>query len=180
MKNIGFLITFLMLITANSFGQKVEVVGNFMKVWTDGEHASGYNVRLWKQDKKIFGLISVHRGMMGDPPTGILENIKYDEKLETISFSVKLSLYSYYSYVGKSLKLHISKELGEFTGVLKKKKLTGTLKITDKLCKKNCIEIKKINLPLSKEWTSSMKNYKNYKEWKKDIDVILKRLGPDW
>jgi hypothetical protein len=36
----------------------VQIVGSFTRVRSDGEHASGYDIDLWKQGAKIYGLIN--------------------------------------------------------------------------------------------------------------------------
>lgn len=36
----------------------VKVIGEFTNVKSNGEHQQGYSVKLWKQDNKIYGLIS--------------------------------------------------------------------------------------------------------------------------
>jgi hypothetical protein len=176
MKNIFLLIVFLGLFTANSFGQKVEVIGLFINVKSDGEHASGYDVKLWKQGEKIYGLINAHRGLMGDPATGILENVKFDKKTGKLSFTAKLSLaVTSRKKYDKWLPTH---DLFEFNGTLSKKSLTGKLKITDKTFTKVQVKTKTIKLPVSTLW--KLDNYKDYKSWKKYADEILKRRGPDW
>lgn len=148
----------------------------FMNVKSDGEHASGYDVELWKQGEKIYGLINAHRGLMGDPPAGILENVNFDKKTGEISFTAKLSL-SVTS--GKKEDEWIpTHDLFQFNGILSKKMLTGKLKITDKTFNKFRVITKTLKLPFSTLW--KLDNYKNYASWKKYANEILKRRGPNW
>ena len=152
----------------------VRPIGTFMRIKSDdGEHASGYDVALWKQGAKIYGLISAHEGLIGDPPAGLLENVRFDPRTKKFSFTAKLSL----GVDGDNIPSH---DIFEFEGTLTATRLAGNLLIKDEQCGKSCTERKKINLPRSKEWSSSMENFKSYAEWKKDADEILSFRGPGW
>jgi hypothetical protein len=70
----------------------IKPFGAFMKVRGDGEHCSGYDVELWTRGEKFCGIISVHRGLCGDPPAGQLENIQFDPRTKKLSFSAKVSI----------------------------------------------------------------------------------------
>lgn len=141
----------------------IKVIGDFTNVKDDGEHAYGYSVELWTQEDKIYGLISGSDALRlsGDPPTGILENVKFDPKTKRLSFRAKLSTGVF-----------------EFEGVLTNKKLAGKLSITNELCSDKCPQTKAITLRLSKEWTSLMSEYQSYAEWEAYANEILKFRGP--
>ena len=138
----------------------VKVVGDFTNVESNGEHQWGYSVEIWKQGDKIFGLISgdsISR-LIGDPPTGILENVFFDAKTGKISFRAILPSDAY-----------------EFDGILTEKKLMG------KLLNTTHNKTEKITLPRSKELSSEMDEYQSfqsYEEWKVYADSILKFRGP--
>jgi hypothetical protein len=70
----------------------VKPIGHFTNVKSKGEHQWGYEVELWRQDDKIYGLISgsSHSRLVGDPPTGLLEDVKFDPKTGKLSFRAKL------------------------------------------------------------------------------------------
>jgi hypothetical protein len=155
----------------------VKPLGTFMNVKTSGEHASGYLLQLWKQDDKVYGLISSSQGLMGDPPTGSLENAQLDSKTGKLSFKAKLSLGLYMS---KDSPDAPSRDVFEFEGTWTEKKVEGTLKTTNQLCPDKCPETKKISLPRSEDWSSGMKDYPNYAGWKSFADEILDRRGPNW
>ena len=137
--------------------EPVKVVGEFTNVESNGEHQWGYSVQIWKQGDNIFGLISGDSAsrLIGDPPTGILENISFHAKTGKLSFRAILPYLTY-----------------EFDGILTKKKLTG------KLLNTTHNKIEKITLPRSKEWSSEMDEYQSYEEWKVYADSILKFRGP--
>jgi hypothetical protein len=155
----------------------IKPIGTFMNVKTDGEHASGYLIRLWSQEEKVYGLVSVHQGLMGDPPAGILDNVEFDSKTNKLSFKAKLSLGL---FLDKDKSYVPSKDTLEFVGSLKNKKLSGEILMTNELCSDKCPDRKKVTLPLSKEWTEGMEEYQTYGDWKGFADEILQRRGPNW
>lgn len=155
----------------------VKVLGTFMCVKSNGEHAYGYSVELWQQGARIFGLISAHDGLIGDPPTGLLENVRFEPRTKKFSFRAKLTLGMFFSEKYDNVP---SRDVFEFEGTLTAARLAGTLSVTNELCADKCPEKKKINLPRSKEWSSLLSPFKTYAEWKADADETLKRLGPEW
>jgi hypothetical protein len=148
----------------------VKPIGTFMNVKTDGEHASGYTIKLWKQDDKVYGSISVHRGLMGDPPTGILENVKFEPQTKVLSFTAKLSVGQFFDENHNNVP---SQNRFEFKGTLTNKKLQGNLRMTNELCSNKCPKTRQINLPRSKEWSSAMKDYQSYAEWETFVNKFL-------
>ena len=152
---------------------RVKPLGTFMKVWSNGEHASGYEVELWKQGAQIFGMIHAHRGLIGDPPAGLLENVRFDPKTRKFSFTAKLSLGQFSENKG-------THDLFKFEGALTGTRLTGTLLITEEQWGAPCTKKKKINLPCSKAWSREMEEFKSYAEWKTKADKILDFRGPRW
>jgi hypothetical protein len=152
----------------------VKPFGTYWKVKSDGEHANGYHIELWKQNEKFYGLISAHSGLVGDPPTGILENVQFDSKTRKFSFEAKLPS-------GWCNSKTMSLDTFEFKGILTNKKITGNLLIKDNFCSDTYIESKKvINLPRLKEWSKEMIEYQSYAEWKNYADKILVFRGPGW
>jgi hypothetical protein len=151
----------------------VKPIGTFMRVKSDGEHAYGYDIELWKQGDKICGLISAHQGLIGDPPTGLLENVRFDPKTRRFSFTAKLSLGM---LVGNDDKEIPSHDVFEFDGTLTDTRIAGNLQITSQ----SSVEKKKLNLPRSKDWSKEMSAYKSFAEWKVYADEILDFRGPRW
>jgi len=155
----------------------VKALGTFIKVKSDGEHANGYSITLWKQNDEIIGLVAVHRGLIGDPPAGLLENVKFDPQTKKLSFTAKLTLGQFYDNDQKDVP---SQDILEFGGTLTNKKLAGTVTLTDQLCANGCAETKKIDLPRSKEFNNWTEDFQTHAAWKGYIDEILKRRGPRW
>jgi hypothetical protein len=155
----------------------VKVFGTYMRIKSNGEHAYGYDVELWQQGAQIYGLISAHDGLIGDPPTGLLENVKFNPKTKKFSFRAKLTLGMFFN---KEYDNVPSRDVFVFEGTLTKTRLAGVLSTTNELCPDKCPEKKKINLPRSKVWDSVIRGFKTYAEWKADADETLKSLGPEW
>jgi hypothetical protein len=155
----------------------IKPIGTFMNVKTDGEHASGYLIRIWKQGERVYGLVSVHRGNMGDPPAGILDDVEFDSKTNKLSFRTKLSLGL---FLDKDKSYVPSRDVLEFVGYLTNKKLFGDILMTNELCSDKCPERKKVVLPKSREWSEGMEDYQTYEGWKVFANEILQRRGPKW
>jgi hypothetical protein len=65
----------------------VKVLGNFSGVKHAHGDAFGYALKLWKEGGRVFGLLLVYTGAPSDPPTGILEDVKFDPRSGKLSFS---------------------------------------------------------------------------------------------
>ena len=159
-------------LSESSVESPVKVIGDFTNVKSDGEHQSGYSVKFWKQDDKIYGLISGtgYLRMMGDPPTGVLDNVQFDSKLNKVSFQSKLLL----------ALIHDKPDSGyvpswgfyEFEGILANNRLKGDIRVTDDLCGNKCPDIKGITLRRSTKRSSEMKEFQTYNEWKSFADMV--------
>ncbi len=63
-------------------------VGTYEKVESaTGEHCSGYSVDLWKDSNVLFGLLHHHRGLCGDPPCGVLTDVRHDSESGRLRFN---------------------------------------------------------------------------------------------
>ncbi|MEZ5306332.1 MAG: hypothetical protein R2684_04220 [Pyrinomonadaceae bacterium] len=154
---------------------KVEVFGAYSNMKGDGEHSWGYTVRLWKYDGKLVGVISGQEfGLNGDPATGILEDLEYDETSRKISFKAKMTFGVYSN--GEP-----SKDLVLFEGVLKPHQfLKGEITIADGSSSGRAPKGTKARLKYSKDWTEPMDEYSTFEEWKEYADAKLRRSGPKW
>jgi hypothetical protein len=148
----------------------VKPVGHFADGGSNGEHQWGFYVELWRQGNKIYGWMtgSDSSRIVGDAPAGILEDVQFDAKTGKLSFKANLPS----TFGGPRL----SKNVHEFDGFLTKKKLVGSLLITNDLCGNTCTKKKKITLLKSKKDSSDMEelyNFGSYQEWKAWMDKIL-------
>lgn len=90
----SFLLLFLQIVLLGMpcFAQTVTFDRVYTKVESStGEHCSGWTIELWKTGTGFVGTADHHRGLCGDPPTGLLENVRYDIHSGSLSFSIKLS-----------------------------------------------------------------------------------------
>jgi hypothetical protein len=90
---IGLAAIMLSYVPVNAQAQQpVTFYGKYSHVETgSGEHCDGYTIELWNYDGAFTGLIHHHRGLCGDPPVGILENVHYEAKTGRLLFQAKLS-----------------------------------------------------------------------------------------
>jgi hypothetical protein len=161
---------------AQAPAKPVAVVGTFLNVKYIADDAVGYSLRLWKQGNQIFGLLSVYTGPPSDPPTGILEDVKFDPRTRKFSFSARLStgLVS-----GRGYSRVPSRDRFSFSGVLTGKEVSGVLKHADELFPGDRPESKGVRLKYSKALTEDMHPAPaTYAEWKVWADEVLERRGP--
>jgi hypothetical protein len=153
----------------------VKPVGYFTNGGSNGEHQWGFSVELWRQDDKIYGLISGSDDstLVGNAPPAILEDVMFDPKTQKFSFTAKLppTIFN-----GKALPTDVYK----FEGILTKMKLVGNQTIIEGFCPDTCIKKKKITLLRSKKGSAVLEeseNFGSYQEWKAFVDEILQFRG---
>lgn len=158
---------------------KVEVLGSFSSINHDPpEDAFGYALKLWKDGDQIFGLLVVYTGPPADPPTGILEDVKFDSRTRHLSFSARLSTGLLYAREYRGVP---SRDRFKFEGVLTRRQVTGTLSRSDDLLPDTRPTTKRIRLRWSSLLTEVMiPPPATYSDWKTWADEILKRRGPKW
>ena len=99
------------LYAAAPTSQSVIRVGYYEKLEsTTSGHCHGYSIYLWKYKDTLFGLLHRHQGLCGDPPCGVLDEIKLNPANKRISFKVDMAETRY-----------------SFSGTLDKELLTGTI-----------------------------------------------------
>jgi hypothetical protein len=54
---------------------QIRVLGYFDASFSDGEHRTGYALQLWRHKQTVVGFLLVPQGLIGDSPTGLLENV---------------------------------------------------------------------------------------------------------
>ena len=155
---------------------RVSVVGHFTNMRFTEEHAYGYAVELWRHGDSLLGLFLASEGLQGDTPTGLLEDLKFDTKTGRIFFRAKLSIGVVYSKDHDGVP---SRDVFEFSGVLGKNRLTGTLKRREGLSPQDAPKIEKIALTRTKS-NDGMEPFQSLDDWKKAADGILKFRGPKW
>jgi hypothetical protein len=153
----------------------VTVLGVYSNRAGDGEHAWGYTVELWKHEDKIVGMIFGTNDLMldGNPPTGLLENVRYDPKTGRISFSAKLSLTWHSDNTG-------SHDLYLFDGILTPVQMKGVISVREETDCENCGENINVVLPRKREPIVEQEAFKNIEEWQGYFEFIVGRRGAAW
>lgn len=167
----------LALVPATAQG-KIEVLGAFSGVKHAHGDAFGYAVRLWKEGDQIFGLFLVYTGAPYDPPTGILEDVKFDPRTGRLSFFTRASTGLTYSQEHRGVP---ARDRFKFEGVLTRRQLRGNLSHTNELFPDKPATSKRIRLRWSAFQTDVMRPPpQTYSAWKTSVDEILRRRGPKW
>lgn len=152
-------------------------LGSFSNMEYTEEHQYGFEVDLWRVGRTLFGHFFHSEGLIGDAPTGLLENIKYFPETGELSFEAKLTMGI------QSVKDHKwvpSRNKYEFLGKIRGEDLTGILTEKDGLHNDEIIKTLKIKLIRDKEEEKILSDIKTFEEWKNYSNMILKRRGPKW
>jgi hypothetical protein len=153
----------------------IETVGEFSNMLFTEEHAYGYTIELWRQADKVFGFLLVAEGLQGDTPTGLLEEVTFEPSTGKLTFQAKLSVGVTYD---EELKRYVpTRDIFRFSGVLREKKLFGTLEHSDALRPKAPPQQEEITLGRT---STPLALPASLAGWKKQADEILKARGPRW
>ena len=155
----------------------VKVLGAFSSIKYPGDDAFGYSLQLWQDGNEVFGLLAIFTGAPADPPTGILEDVKFDPRTRQFSFSARLS--TGWIYAGGNWDTP-TRDRYSFSGVLTRREVSGILKHSDELRPTNPPTSERIRLRRSVDTTQSMTRPATYSEWKTWADTILRLRGPRW
>jgi hypothetical protein len=158
----------------------ISVVGSFSNMRYTNEHAYGYAVELWRSSDCFFGIFFSSSGLNGDAPAGLIENIKYDKKTGAISFSARLTMGEVSPIPGKDAG-EPSKDIYEFTGVLKNNSLGGA--VLHEILNLPAVRPhtpEKVVLKPSPEESKWMPYLPTYSQWELAKKDLLKRRGPKW
>lgn len=154
---------------APSFSQAVTFDRVYTKVESStGEHCSGWTIELWKTGISFVGILDHHRGLCGDPPTGILEDVSYDPKSGSISFTSKIS--DAWDADGKP-----TCDLLSFEGHLSDVKLVGLMKWRSAGISQ---PPESLELPRAKADPFGNREYDSIASWRKSRADALKFRGP--
>ena len=156
-------------------GGKVEPIGAFTNMRFTEEHAYGYTVELWRDGDRLFGFLMVSEGLAGDTPTGLLEDVNYDQATHRLAFRARLSMGLFYDKTHNGAP---SQDVFRFKGILRKDEVTGSVEHTNMLTPEASPQREDVVLKHSAEQSGDMPVYENYEGWKRVADEILKRRGP--
>ncbi len=155
----------------------VKRLGVFTNMRFTREHQYGYSVELWQEKDRLFGFLLVSEGLIGDTPTGLLEDVVLDPETGRLAFRTRLSTGSTFNRNNEQIP---TRDVYLFNGRLKGQRLTGVLEHTFALDRAATSTKKNVSLRRSKSESESMIEARSYDEWKKEADEILKLRGPKW
>ena len=152
-------------------------LGAFSNMRYTAEHAYGYKAELWREQNRIFGFFLSSQGLMGDTPTGLLEDVRYDPRTGELTFQARLTtgLFS-----NRQFNMVPSRDVFRFKGVLKGRHLIGTLAIANALTPTEVPRRDQIRLTLSQKESEVMIEAQSYADWREKAEEILKFRGPKW
>ena len=152
-------------------------VGAFSNMRYTAEHAYGYTAELWREQNRIFGFFLSSQGLIGDTPTGLLEDVRYDQRTGELTFQARLTtgLFS-----NREFHMVPSRDVFRFKGMLKARHLIGTLEIANALTPTEAPRREKIKLTLSEKESEVMIEAQSYDDWREKAEEILKFRGPKW
>ena len=155
----------------------IVTIGAFSNMRYTSEHAYGYKVELWRERNRIFGFFLASQGLQGDTPTGLLENVKFNPRTGQLAFRARLttSLFS-----NRRFHMVPSRDVFQFTGVLKGNRMIGTLEIANALTPTGAPRRKEVKLKRSQSESEVMIEAQSYDDWKRQAEKILQFRGPKW
>jgi hypothetical protein len=152
-------------------------IGVFSDMKATEEHQYGTEVRLWRQGRAVFGLFSYAEGLIGDTPTGLLEDIHFDTKSGQISFRAKLTMGQHFCKLHQGIP---SRDLFRFRGVLTKDSLSGRLDRFDGLHPEKQAMEEQVVLKRRNTGTADLSTFQSRSQWDKEAKEILRFRGPKW
>ena len=156
---------------------EIKAIGCFANVQSDGEHANGYSVQLWFRGNGMIGLIDYHRGLLGDPPMGVLSDVRYDSLTGKLSFKAKLTSGLHYCSEHKGIASH---DLLSFQGFLKADRLEGKILLGDQLDSPPVVVDTRESFLMRKENDCHLESYESYAIWWTYWEPVYKFRGPKW
>jgi hypothetical protein len=155
----------------------IVAIGAFSNMRHDTEHAYGYTAQLWREGKRIFGFFLSSQGLIGDTPTGLIEDVRFDPRTGKLAFRARLTtgLFS-----NREFHAVPSRDIFRFRGVLKRDQMIGSLEIENALTPSEAPTREKISLKRSKRASEVLIQAKSYSDWKSEAEKILKFRGPKW
>jgi tetratricopeptide (TPR) repeat protein len=167
---------------AETYGQRLNsssfaAVGSFSNMRFTEEHQHGSEVQLWREGARLSGLFFHAEGLMGDAPAGLLEDVRWDPKTGTVSFTSKLTTGQHFCKVHKDVP---SRDVFSFRGELSDSSLSGVLKRSDALHPETPPIEEKVALARTSSAEASWSLYGSRSDWEAAAKKILMFRGPRW
>jgi hypothetical protein len=152
-------------------------VGSFSNMRFTEEHQHGSEVQLWREGARLSGFFFHAQGLMGDAPAGLLEDVRWDPKTGTVSFTSKLTTGQHFCKVHKDVP---SRDLFSFRGELSDSSMSGVLKRSDALHPEMPPIEEKVALERPSGAGASRSFYGSRSDWEAAAKNILMFRGPRW
>ena len=166
-------------VQANEESLQLLAIGSFSNMRFTEEHQAGSEIELLREGAELFGLFFYSGGrLMGDIPAGLLQDIRYNPKTRTISFTSKLTTGQHFCNVHKNGLP--SRDLFSFQGKLSDVSMSGVLKHSDALHPENPPTKEKVVLTRMDSEAEHQHLYSNRADWEATSKMILQFRGPKW
>jgi hypothetical protein len=157
---------------------RIYPIGRFSNLRYTGEHASGYDLQLWRAGVCVLGLFQVSEGLAADIPAGLITQIRYTPATGQLDFRSKLTV-GVTSLPGSTDWIP-TRDLYVFSGRLSGNQINGKLEHSDQLLTERSRSVSEIVLLRSVEEDGLWSQAKTYGAWRKTAETILKFRGPKW
>ena len=165
---------FIVMLTVNKLyasESNAQFVGDFSHIESStGEHCDGYSVTLWEKGKSLVGYLAHHRGLCGDPPWGLIEDVQYSSLTGNLMFKVKILGDGFINDLDSKTSWHPSKDIVIFKGKLKTDNIEGEI-FWNGINLQRDAHGEKVHLMRVQENGSPYRIYEDFVErWKKQIE----------
>lgn len=170
---IGTVVALASVCSAQTRFRRIRVLGEFSNVRITAEHSYGYAVDLWRVDNSVAGLLMVPNGLQGDPPTEVLDRVKFDPRTGALSFTAKMTTGCNMLPGGK---MTPARESFEFSGVLSDDVVKGKMTRTDLDRAGRSPEV--VSVELAKGPAPPTLQAGSYTEWKENAEELVRDREP--
>ncbi len=157
---------------------RIRGIGTFSNMRTTEEHAYGYDVSLWAAGDCLVGFFDSSQGLIGDTPTGSLENVRHDRGSGRLTFTAKLSMGTV--RIPGSQDLQRSQDLFTFDGILKQDRIVGTVTHSQPNAPRVVPVREEVVLRRLKDEDGPPQGPGTYGAWEEYWQPVLKFRGPGW
>ena len=166
---IGAFLALAAICAAQGRYRRIRAIGEFSNIDPAAGRASSYSVDLWRVDNSVEGLLMVHNGQKGDPPTAMLDDVSFKPRTGALSFTVKMTTGC---DVLPGLKLKPARESLEFSGVLSDEILKGKMSRRDLDRSESSPTFQEVEL--ARRPDASLLQAGSYSEWKDKAEEMAR------
>ena len=143
---------------------------------SDGEHETGYTLRLYRFRGEMIGTLSRHAGLIGDAKRSRLEQLGFDSDSGSLSFEARFGGWSYRSTQGESV---TGEKVFRFRGSLSNSLVQGKIeKALDPPPANPRGETELVLLPAQEPSRWDKRGFDTYKDWESIFLPSARPSGP--